>query len=96
MDAWGRVYADFGSLSLCLSIHSEPMLFVNQDRHPQYPEKCVLPDAAAKDQRRRLGGSISQEAAEMACSRWSSEAKSRCIYDVMATGDLELAEAGSY
>jgi Repulsive guidance molecule (RGM) C-terminus len=76
---------------------SDPKLFYSKDRHPQYPEQCLLPSPAAKEKRRRLSESISQEAAEEACSDWMTEdAKERCIFDVMATGDLSMATVGEY
>lgn len=70
-----------------------PMLFMTS-RDPQYPEACVLPDANKKDSRhRRLGEGISREDAEKACANWADN-KEACIFDVMATGDIELAEVG--
>ena len=42
---------------------------------------------------RRLGGkSVSLEAAELACSGFSGGEKDRCIFDVIAMDDLEMAE----
>ena len=77
---------------------SEPKLFQVQDRHPQFPQKCMLPAPDALQTRRRLAGdAITEEAAEAACSNWETkDAKARCIYDVIATGDLTMAVAGSY
>lgn len=74
----------------------EPMLFQSVEE-PQYPQKCVLPDPALKDEReRRLGSSISREDAEIACAEWSEQTKENCIFDVMATGDLDMASVGAY
>ena len=57
----------------------------------------MLPAPDALQTRRRLAESITQEAAEEACRHWKTEdAKSRCIYDVIASGDLDMAVAGSY
>ena len=70
----------------------EPRLFQNSERYPQYPQKCVLPDLRAAG--RRLGHSLALEAAEEACAHWTKN-KNECIFDVMATGDLELAHAGA-
>jgi len=63
---------------------------------PQYPERCVLPDPSQKEaRRRRLGESaVTQDAAEAACADWDN--KDACVYDVMATGDLELAQSTPY
>lgn len=70
----------------------EPRLFQEAERYPQFPQHCIHPDAV--DGRRRLGSSIALKAAEQACAHWTKHQK-ECIYDVMATGDLELARAGS-
>ncbi len=70
------------------------MLFFEGDRPPQYPSKCILPDPSAAS--RRLGDSVSHEAAEKACDHWMPYEKEHCIFDVMATGDLDLANPGGY
>ena len=72
-----------------------PMLFM-VDAERQYPQTCVLLDTNMKESRqRRLGESISREAAEKACAHWI-ENKEACIYDVMATADIDLADAGAF
>ncbi|CAB9528378.1 expressed unknown protein [Seminavis robusta] len=71
----------------------EPKLFQDSKQHPQHPAQCIRPDPAAKDSR-RLGESVAREAAIAACSHW--EHQDACVYDVMATGDLDLAEATPY
>jgi hypothetical protein len=75
---------------------TEPMLFVAADRAPQYPAKCVLPSTSAAEKQRRLGLTVAQIAAEEACGHWEPHVRDLCIYDVMASGDLELAAAGGY
>ena len=62
-----------------------------------YPaQKCVLP-ATVKDGRRRLGESISVEVATEACSKQfgTKGAVDACVYDVIATGELDSAQAGA-
>lgn len=63
----------------------------------QYPaEKCMLP-TPVKTGRRRLGETISVEAASKACEKVGNEdAIAACVYDVIALGDLEAAESGVY
>ena len=39
---------------------------------------------------------FSLAAAEKACAKWAAEKKDACIHDVMAVGDLEVAEAGAF
>ena len=73
---------------------SEPMLFHNVEG-PQAPEKCHIPDAAdaRKRLRRRLKDSISEEDARLACSRVDPSDFDVCVFDVMATDDLEVPGA---
>ena len=72
----------------------EPMLF-RSARAPQYPAKCNLP-APKSSTTRRLGATIAEEAAKKACAHKVGAAFNNCVYDVMAVGDLELAEAGAF
>jgi hypothetical protein len=72
----------------------EPMLFQTVVS-PQHPQPCVLP-AAGSSVSRRLGSSIALSAAEKACAKWSAETRENCVHDVMATGDLDLADAGAF
>jgi hypothetical protein len=71
----------------------EPMLFRNA-RAPQYPSKCNLPSSAKKESR-GLGATIARAAAETACSHFAGNQFDNCVYDIMAVGDLEMAEAGA-
>lgn len=69
-------------------LESEPMLFQAPSNKPY--GTCTPPTATG---RRRLGESIAMEAAEKACSKYDDEKKrDMCIFDVMAMGDLEVAE----
>ncbi|CAB9529452.1 expressed unknown protein [Seminavis robusta] len=73
---------------------TEPMLF-NTVNGPQYPEACAMPERTVEQAQRRLGGSaVSKSEAVTACAHWSKAMQEACVSDVMATGDLELAEAG--
>ena len=72
----------------------DPKLF-QVDRAPQYPrQKCILPGPSSK-QGRRLGETLARNAAEKACAHWNGQ-KELCVFDVMATGDLEVAGHGPY
>jgi len=66
-------------------------------RFPQFPQKCTMPTPKATSAlRRRLAdSSADQLAAEEACAHWGA-GKDDCIFDVLATGDLEMADAGTY
>lgn len=73
----------------------EPKLFLS-DRDPIYPAQCQFPTAS--DTIRRLGEQqVSFEEAKMACSHLQSGAgREACIHDVIAVGDLSLAQSGVY
>jgi cysteine-rich repeat protein len=78
---------------------TEPSLFQNL-RFPQHPDACTMPtpvQAKASQRRRRLSESSSdaQVAAEKACAHWG-EGKDDCVFDVLTTGDLEMAMVGAY
>ncbi|CAB9509395.1 expressed unknown protein [Seminavis robusta] len=75
-------------------LNTEANLF-EMDRFPQFPQRCQL-SQATRTGRRRLGEAIAQEAAEEACAHWDDEHMDLCVFDVLATGDLELAESGDY
>ena len=68
--------------------------------HPDEPQlfqatQCILPELTATGDRRRLQASkISKEEAEKACANAPADFKAACIYDVMATGDIEMAQMG--
>ena len=72
--------------------HDEPMLFHNVEG-PQHPVKCAMPDHA-EPERRRLGEqTVSRQAAELACKHVDQESKRDCVFDVMATNDIDMAGA---
>jgi hypothetical protein len=77
---------------------TEPSLF-HTVRLPQHPQQvCTLPTPKQASQlRRRLeeSSSVSQLAAEKACEHWG-EGKDDCVFDVLTTGDLEMAVVGAY
>lgn len=63
---------------------------------PQYPDPCELPPTEAVANRRRLSEGVSSEDAKLACADWPDDMRAGCMYDTMATGDLELAMAGAF
>jgi hypothetical protein len=78
-------------------LDTDPTLFQTA-RLPQHPQKCIMPSAKATSTlRRRLEESSMDQlaAAEKACAHWG-KGKDDCVFDVLATGDLEMAEAGEY
>ncbi len=81
---------------------SEPKLFVDQRRAPQHPMSCIYKQTSAKQSnlRRRLSelnNQMTLETAKVACARVpQGEFNQFCIEDVMATGDVDLAEDSFY
>lgn len=73
----------------------EPQLFMTPS---PVTGKCILPsDDVIVERKRRLGESVSEEAAHVACKKFTEKAAHEaCLYDVMATGDIGAAEAGDF
>jgi len=86
-------YTEFGDEWQVLP--SEPKLF-HQGAHPQFPELCIKPEDPRGERKRRLAESnISIEDAEAACAKSLSDELSikDCVYDIMATQDLDMVGA---
>ena len=81
-------------------LNTEPQLF-HEAVGPQHPQKCAMPTTktflrrqrADREARRLLVESISREAAEAACRGAATDEFSDCVYDVMATDDIDAASA---
>lgn len=71
-------------------LDTEPMLFQTA-RFPQYPARCLMADPAQVARRRLAETSISDAEAEEACAHLAKEDRADCVFDVMETGDLEMA-----
>lgn len=73
---------------------SESMLFHKKDG-PQHPTQCTMPLVTEDGRKRRLGeAGITQQDAEVACSRINGASHDACVFDVLATNDKDMA--GSY
>jgi hypothetical protein len=77
-------------------LETEPSLFQSL-RLPQHPLECTLPPPVKASQLRRrlLKSPVDENAAEKACAHWG-EGKDDCVFDVLTTGDLEMAMVGAY
>ena len=73
---------------------SEPRLF-HELSHPQFPEKCLEPEDPRGERRRRLEeSSITMEQAEEACKTLEDPlARKDCVYDILATQDIDMVGA---
>jgi hypothetical protein len=69
----------------------DPSLF-SSVQAPQFPEKCW--EAPAIDKVRHLRNGVSQAQAEEACAILGEDADIEdCVFDIMATGDIEMVGA---
>jgi hypothetical protein len=78
-------------------LNTDPSLFQTA-RFPQHPDVCTMPTPVQADHlRRRLAETslVDEAAAEKACEHWG-EGKDDCVFDVLTTGDLEMAAVGAY
>jgi len=73
---------------------SEPMLF-HKTAVPQFPKKCIQPEDPQGQRRRRLEEStVTMEQAESICASLKDELDRKdCVYDILATQDLEIVGA---
>jgi len=73
---------------------ADNMLFHNTEQ-PQFPKHCVLPEDPRGQRRRRLEEtSVSIEAAEKACASLTDELDRKdCVYDIIATQDMDMVGA---
>jgi len=91
----GTVLDDFGSFGNNWQVlPSESMLFRIVEQ-PQFPKKCIEPEDPRGERRRRLNEfSVTEEKAEAACASIADELDRKdCVYDIIATQDLEMAGA---
>merc|ERR1712232_1241245 len=73
---------------------TDNMLFHNVEK-PQYPMKCIMPEDPQGERRRRLDeSSVSIEDAEKACASLTDPLDRKdCVYDIIATQDMDMAGA---
>jgi len=74
-------------------LSTEPQLFHEVDG-PQHPQTCTMPMSQPEEARRLLLDSISRSDAEEACAVASRDEWEDCVFDVMATNDMDMA--GTY
>jgi hypothetical protein len=70
-------------------IPSDPQLFHSMEG-PQYPAQCTMP--TTEQTSRRLRSSISKKDAERACRHVDRSEFKNCVFDVMATDDVQAAD----
>ena len=83
-------------------LDTEPMLF-QEVRDPQFPHGCLYESSASSASKLRgsrrlmdVGTEVTLEAAEAACAKSTGDLKQFCIDDVVAMGDVQVAEDPFY
>jgi len=89
------VLHDFNDLGLEWQVLPSDGFFFSDLTKPQFPELCYLPEDPRGVRTRRLSESdITEEAAETACGRLQDEMDRKdCIYDILATQDMDMVGA---
>ena len=87
---------DINALANDWQVQPEEEMLFRTHSSPQAPEPCVLPNPNARFTR-RLGEGISMRAAEEACAHLGEGQKFKfCVHDVIVSGDIEVAQSGSF
>jgi len=68
---------------------TEPKLF-HEDRYPQYPISCIPPPKRIERRSTNMDN-LRRRIAESECSNLAGGALDACVYDVEATGDVNMA-----
>ena len=94
----GRVIENENDFGLEWQVRdNEPKLFM-ETKGPQYPTVCRLPKPLSSQERKRrlVASPIKYEDALKACEHWPEADRDTCVYDVLATGELSLAQSGVF
>ena len=89
------VLDDFSELGNEWQVLPDDGMLFHDIAEPQFPKRCIEPEDPRGERRRRLGESgVTEEQAEAACASLKDEADRKdCIYDILATQDLEMVGA---
>jgi len=89
------VLNDFDDLGLEWQVLPADGKMFHEMTSPQFPELCLLPEDPRGDRARRLAESeITMEEAEAACASLKDPLdKKDCVYDILATQDLDMVGA---
>jgi hypothetical protein len=89
----GTVMTDINTFGQEWQVREDEMKLFQTLQMPQHPQECALPPVKTEQQRRRLGEGLSEEIAKAACKHVDPADFDFCVYDVMATNDLDAAGA---
>jgi hypothetical protein len=91
----GHVVTDTKEYGLEWQIRDTEKTLFHEAKGPQFPEQCRMPSAKAVKRRRLLESTVSYKEAQEACAGMDKEDMDSCIFDVLSTGDLSMADADS-
>jgi hypothetical protein len=89
------VIEDFNELGNEWQVGASDTMLFHDTSDPQFPKRCVLPEDPQGQRRRRLEEtSVSIEQAEKACASLTDELDRKdCVYDIIATQDVDMVGA---
>jgi len=95
------VFEDVNEFGFEWQVRDTDSMLFQESRFPQFPAKCTMPAIPSSDHRRLSevaggAGMIPQAEAEKACAHLPVEDRDACVYDVLTTGDLEMAELDGF
>jgi hypothetical protein len=91
----GKVIEDTNEFGLNWQVRDFERMLFHEAKGPQFPQTCNMPSPKKIKRRRLLESMVSYKNAEKACADWDEESRESCIFDVLSTGDLAMADAGA-
>eukprot|EP00980_Cylindrotheca_fusiformis_P000528 scaffold131_cov125-Cylindrotheca_fusiformis.AAC.5 len=90
-----KVIDDFTELGQEWQVRPTDNMLFHDISDPQFPKRCIEPEDPQGERRRRLDeSSLSEEEAEAACATVKDPIdRKNCIYDILATQDLDMVGA---
>jgi len=91
----GTEIDDFYALGAQWQVRPDENMLFHSAEDPQFPKACVIPEDPQGERRRRLDEeSVTVEQAEAACAELKNPLDRKdCVYDILATQDLDMAGA---
>jgi len=95
------VFEDPNEFGLEWQVRDTDTMLFQEARFPQFPAKCTMPEVPSSVHRRLNevaggAGMIPKSEAEKACEHLPVEDRDACVYDVITTGDIEMARLDAF
>jgi hypothetical protein len=90
-----KVLNDFSELGHEWQVLPSEIMLFHAVEDPQFPKKCIDPEDPRGERRRRLGElTVTEEQADAACASIKDPLDRKdCVYDIIATQDLDMVGA---